>query len=71
MEFDYAKLKGRVKEVMGTQEKFAKALNLSNVSMTSKLHNQTQFKQQEIFNACNVLQISSDSLFSYFFTIKA
>ena len=33
--FDYSKLKGKIKEVFGTQSAFAKAMGLSGVSLSS------------------------------------
>lgn len=39
--FDYSKLKGKIKEVFGTQSAFAKAMGLSGVSLSSKLNNIT------------------------------
>ena len=32
--FDYNKLRGKIKEVFGTQERFAAAINLSNTSVS-------------------------------------
>lgn len=68
--FDYSKLKGKIKEVFGTQSAFAKAMGLSSVSLSSKLNNLTQFTQVEINRACELLSIPAEFIPVYFFTEK-
>lgn len=68
--FDYSKLKGKIKEVFGTQSAFAKAMGLSSVSLSSKLNNLTGFTQSEINKACELLDISFEFIPVYFFTEK-
>ena len=68
--FDYSKLKGKIKEVFGTQSAFAKAMGLSGVSLSSKLNNLTGFTQSEINKACELLDISFEFIHVYFFTEK-
>lgn len=36
--FDYSKLRGKIKEVFGTQAKFAKAMGMSTVTLSAKLN---------------------------------
>ena len=43
--FDYSKLRGKIKEVFGTQAKFAKAMGMSTVTLSAKL-NGTDFADQ-------------------------
>ena len=68
--FDYSKLKGKIKEVFGTQAAFAKAMGLSGVSLSSKLNSLTQFTQAEMNRACELLEIPLNQLPVYFFTPK-
>ena len=68
--FDYSKLKGKIKEVFGTQSAFAKAMGLSSVSLSSKLNNITHFTQVEINRACELLSIPVEFIPVYFFTEK-
>jgi len=63
----YAKLRGRIREKFGTQECFAKAINLNNATLSLKLNEKTQWKRKEILLACEKLDISLDDLSSYFF----
>lgn len=68
--FDYSKLKGKIKEVFGTQSAFAKTMGLSGVSLSSKLNGLTQFTQAEMNKACMLLEIPLNQLPVYFFTPK-
>lgn len=70
MLFDYAKLRGRIKEKFGTQSKFATAMNLSSVSVSDKLNNKVQWTQKEIDAACVLLEIDPVDIPIYFFTTK-
>lgn len=68
MNWNYAKLRGRIKEIFGTQEAFAKAIGISSVSLSQRLNNALEFTQEEIFNSCKVLNIPLTDMMSYFFT---
>ena len=68
MKWNYAKLRGRIKEIFGTQEAFAKAIGISSVSLSQRLNNALEFTQEEIFNSCAALNIPLNDMMSYFFT---
>ncbi len=68
--YDYRKLRGRIKEIYGTQERFGKAMGLSEPGLSQRLNNITKFTQDEIYNACVLLSISTEDLCAYFFTRK-
>lgn len=70
MEYNYDKLKGRVKEIFDTQENFANAINISATSLNYKLNNKKKWSQNEIYNSILVLQIPSNEIINYFFTKK-
>lgn len=70
MAFDYSKLRGKIREVFGTQSKFAKAMGLSSVTLSAKLNNTVQFTQTEINKACGLLGIPIEFIPVYFFTEK-
>lgn len=70
MAFDYNKLRGRIKEVFGTQDKFAKALGIGRVSLSQRLNNYLDFSQSEIDKACELLKLSKEEIPKYFFTIE-
>lgn len=66
--FDFNKLKGRIKEILGTQENYAKELNISVPALIKKLNNQSQFTQTEICKSREILKISDEELNLYFFS---
>ena len=70
MEYDYRKLLGKIKEVYGKQSAFAKALGLSERSLSLKLSNQRYFKMSEITLAIQLLGLSLSDIAEYFFTLK-
>ena len=47
--FDYSKLRGKIKEVFGTQDAYANAIGLGRVAVSMRLNNQLEFSQQEMF----------------------
>ena len=68
MAFNYAKLRGKIREVFGTQDIFAKHMNLSERTLSLKLQGKRDWKRTEIENACHLLQIPIESIPNYFFT---
>jgi len=64
----YAKLRGKIKEVFGTQESFAQAMSLNTASLSSKLNDKTQWKKEEIALACKQLDIPLEDVSVYFFS---
>ena len=70
MAFNYNKLRGKIREVYGTQEDFAKAIGIGTVSLSYKLNNKSEWSQQEINKAVEILEIKDDEVVSYFFTEK-
>lgn len=68
--YDYSKLRGRIKEKFGTQSAFAKAMGLSDVSVSNKLNNNVEWGQEEIEKSVMILNIAYSDIHSYFFTHK-
>lgn len=67
MSYEYSKLKGRIKEVFGTQEAFAAAMGMSSAVLSARLNNVNNFSQAEIDLACKLLHIPDGEIRSYFF----
>ena len=66
--FDRNKLKGRIKEVFSTQQNFAKAVGMSESSVSSRLNNETELSNKEIRIWAEKLGIL-ENILEYFFTI--
>lgn len=69
-DFDYSKLKGKIKEVYCTQKDFARAIGLSETSISCKLNNGVDWKQEEIEKAMDLLKLPKNNIHEYFFTKK-
>lgn len=67
---DYSKLNGSIIEKFGTQYNFAKAMNLSERSISLKLNGKVTWKDTEIIKAKELLDIPVEEIHSYFFNYK-
>lgn len=65
--YNYSKLRGRIKEVCGTQAIFAENVGLSTCTVSKKLNNEVEFTQGEIHDICKLLNISFWQIPQYFF----
>lgn len=66
----YAKLRGKIVEKGFKNLKvFAKAINLSSVSLSQKLNDKVEhgFTQSDIKNICSILDIKTKDIGEYFF----
>lgn len=70
MAYNYSKLRGRIREVCGTQDKFSSELGIGRVSLSQRLNNQLEFTQDEIFKACDILKIQKEEISTYFFSLE-
>ena len=68
MPYTYNKLRGRIVEKFGTQDKFAEALNVTKQWVSMKMTGKSPFNQKEIKQWCELLDISDDEIGDYFFT---
>lgn len=67
MSFNYSKLLGRITERYGTQYNFAKAMGMSEHSLSVKLNNKVPWKTTEIVKMTELLDLDTDDIPSYFF----
>lgn len=70
MVYDYSKLRGKIIEKFGNNSNFANKLGISERTLSLKLHNKIAFKQTEIDNAVNLLEIPITEIPEYFFAKK-
>lgn len=70
MEWNYQKLRGKIKEICGTQDNFAEKLGINRVSLSQRLNNLLEFTQKEIYKSCEILGIERADIPEYFFTLK-
>lgn len=65
--FDYSKLRGKIREVCGSEKEFATALEISDTTLSSIFNNKSEFRQSQIQHACTLLQIPAEEIEQYFF----
>ncbi|GGJ61746.1 DUF739 family protein [Virgibacillus salexigens] len=70
MTFDYSSLSGKIIEKYGNQYNFAKAMGLSERSISLKLNGKVGWKQVEIAKAVEKLEIDISEIPSYFFNLQ-
>lgn len=70
MEFEYGKLRGRIREKFKTETSFATAMGMGRVSMSQKLNNESDFTQKQILKAARLLEIESREIPDYFYCLK-
>lgn len=63
----YAKLRGKIKEVFGTQEAFAAAMELDPSSISMRLNGWREWTRLDIERACVCLHIPFTDAHEYFF----
>lgn len=68
IQYDYSKLKGRIKEVCGTQDALASRIGLGRVTLSQRLNNLSNFSQSEIAKMTKELNIPNEEIPVYFFT---
>lgn len=67
MGYSYDKLRGRIIEKYGSQEKFAEVLGISANSLSKKMTGKTGFSQKDIIVWSNLLDVDKTEYSEYFF----
>lgn len=63
----FSKLRGKIKEVFHSERVFARAMDLTHVTMSHKLNGKSGWTLEEIKKACELLFISKERVGDYFF----
>lgn len=67
-QYDYNRLRGRIREKLGTETRFAEAINRSRTQISRVLRNEAYFSQGDITQSVEILDIPQDEIGAYFFT---
>lgn len=70
MSFNYAKLRGKIVEMYGSQTKFAEAMGISDRMLSLRMNGKSGWKQADIVKACELLQLDASDITLYFFNIE-
>lgn len=73
--YDYSLLRGRIRELFGSEKNFSIKLRKSQLKMSigtfnSRINGNTYFKQSEMDVICELLRIKLEEIVLYFFTRK-
>lgn len=66
----YAKLRGKIREVFGSEGVFAAEMGMNAASLSAKMGNKSPWKREEIEKACHLLGIPIEEVHLYFFNKK-
>ena len=66
----YSKLRGKIREVFGTQEAFAMAMVMNKATLSAKLNGKVDWTKAEMEKACSLLGIPLADMHYYFFCPK-
>ena len=69
MEIKYSsvKLRGKIREVCGTEKEFAKVLKISATALSLKLNNKGDWSRSEMEEIMRILSIKRKEIIDYFF----
>lgn len=70
MAYDFSKILGRIIEKFGKQYAFAAKMGWSERTCSMKINSKIEWKQSEIIQACNLLDICNKDIPDYFFKLK-
>ena len=70
MEFDFSKLLGRIVEMFGTRTAFAEKWGKTDPYVSNRLNNKISMDMVDIYEMCDLLDISCKDIPVYFFTPK-
>ena len=66
--YDYSKLRGRIKEKLGTEGEFARKIGRTQNYVSNVFRNAAYFYQKDIDTGAEVLDIPASEIGVYFFT---
>lgn len=69
-EFDYKKLKNRIRDYFDSQERFAKELHISSTALNYKLNGKINFSYNDLFIMIDLLEVRPEEIKDLFFTLK-
>lgn len=67
MPYNYSKLRGRIREICGTQEAFAQKIGMSESTLSLKLNNRAEWSQEEMWKVMKVINEPDELVSEYFF----
>lgn len=69
-EFNYSKLKGKIRELEMTQSEYANAIGITEQTLNLRFQDKRPFKQDEIIKTMELFNEPVENIHIYFFTKK-
>lgn len=70
MNYDYSKLKGKIRELGITQNEYARYIGITEQSLILRFKNKRQFRQEEMQKTMELFEEPIKNVHIYFFTQK-
>ena len=67
MEFNNSKLRGKIREVLGKEQKVSDAIGISKSALSAKLNNNSEINRDEMLKMIDLLNIKKEDIFEIFF----
>lgn len=67
--FNYSKLRGRIREIYGTETKLAADMGMDRMALSVRLNNKREFSQTEMLKICDLLKININNVADYFLAV--
>lgn len=67
MKFNNSKLRGKIRELFGTEQNFSDAVGISKSALSAKLNNNSEINRDEMLKMIDLLNIKKDDIFEIFF----
>lgn len=69
--YDYSRLRGKIREIFGTESAFARAMGYNRCTISAKLNGQSEWTRADIEKACFLLGVPLSEVEPYFFCRKS
>lgn len=68
MAFDNSKLRGKIKELFGTELSFCKKMGIAGSTLSAKLNNKSEFSRSEMLKISELLNLKDEEVHDIFFS---
>lgn len=68
MAFDNSKLRGKIKELFGTELNFCKKMGIAGSTLSAKLNNKSEFSRSEMLKISELLNLKDEEVQAIFFS---
>lgn len=70
MEYDFSRLRGRIREKFGSESAFSESVGFSRTTLSAKLNGKVDWDCSDVVRACDLLDVPISQAHEYFFVEK-